>query len=118
MIKNPGEMLARIRVQKPVAVGDGINKHTEWADIGNESENDPPNWIWAKWENVHGSEAWIAESVQANSAATVSVWYSSEITRKCRVIDDAGIVFEIASIDDIRREHREMELKVKAEVNG
>lgn len=118
MIKDPGEMTARIRIQRQVTVGEGINKHTAWVDLGNVTDTDPPCWAWAKWENVHGSEAWIANSVQASAAATVSVWYNSEITRQCRVLDDAGIVYSIVSLDDIRREHRQIELKVQASVNG
>ena len=118
MIKDPGEMTARIRIQQKKTVGTGVNKHTEWIDIGNTSETEPPRPIWAKWENVHGQEAWAAESIQANAPATVSVWYNSEITRACRILDDAGIVFEIVSLDDIRREHREIEMKVRASING
>lgn len=118
MIKDPGEMAAQIRIQAPVVTGSGVNKKTYWVDIGNTSESDPPKWIWAKWENVHGAEAWTASSVQATAAATVSVWYNSRITRMCRVIDDAGIIYKIISLDDIRRGHRQIELKVRASVNG
>lgn len=118
MIKDPGEMMALIRIQVPITTGNGVHKSTSWVDIGNNSESDPARWIYAKWENVHGSEAWVASSVQATAPATVSVWYDSRITRMCRVIDDAGIVYKITSIDDIRREHRQIELKVQASVNG
>jgi head-tail adaptor len=118
MIKDPGEMTARIRIQHEITTGSGIDEHQAWVDIGNASETDPPRWVWAKWENVHGSEAWVAESVQATAPATVSVWYDERITRQCRVLDDAGIVYEIKSLDDIRREHRQIEMKVQASVNG
>lgn len=111
-------MTAQIRIQQLIVIGTGINKHTEWVDLGNESEADPPRWLWAKWENVHGSEAWIANSVQATAAATVSVWYDSRIARTCHILDDAGIVYDIVSMDDIRREHRQVEIKVKASVNS
>lgn len=118
MIKDPGEMTARIRIQAPVTVGQGIDKEIQWVDIGNKTDADPPRWVWAKWENVHGSEAWVAESVQATAPATVSVWYDERITHQCRVLDDAGIVYEIKSLDDIRREHRQIEMKVQASMNG
>ena len=118
MIKDPGEMTARIRIQAPVVTGSGVNKKTSWVDIGNTSESDPPKWIWAKWENVHGAEAWAASSVQATAPATVSVWYDTRITRMCRIVDDAGIIYKITSLDDIRREHRQIEMKVQASVNG
>lgn len=118
MIKDPGEMTARIRIQQKVTTGTGVNEYTAWVDIGNNSETDPPRWTWAKWENIHGSEAWVAESVQATAPATVSVWYDSRITRMCRIVDDAGIIYRITSLDDIRREHRQIEMKVQASVNG
>lgn len=118
MIKDPGEMTALIRIQRSVTVGQGVDEHEAWVDIGNAAETDPPKWTAAKWENVHGSEAWMAESVQATAAATVSVWYDARITRQCRVLDDAGIVYDVVSLDDIRREHRQIEMKVRASVNG
>jgi head-tail adaptor len=118
MIKDPGEMTAQIRIQVPVITGSGVNKKTSWVDIGNTSESDPPKWIWAKWENVHGAEAWTASSVQATAPATVSVWYDTRITRMCRIVDDAGIIYKITSLDDIRREHRQIEMKVQASING
>lgn len=118
MIKDPGEMTARIRIQTPVVTGSGVHKATVWVDIGNTSESDSPRWTAAKWENVHGSEAWTASSAQATAPATVSVWYDTRITRMCRIVDDAGIVYRITSLDDIRREHRQIEMKVQASVNG
>lgn len=118
MIKDPGEMTVRIRIQAPVTIGSGASKTTSWVDVGNTTAADPPRWTWAKWENVHGSEAWVAESMQATMPATVSVWYDSLITRQCRVLDDAGIAYDIKSLDDIRREHRQIELKVQASANG
>lgn len=118
MIKDPGEMTARIRIQAPVTTGSGVHKDTAWVDIGNTSESDSPRWICAKWENVHGSEAWVANSVQATAPATVSVWYDARITRMCRVVDDSGTIYKITSIDDIRREHRQIEMKVQANING
>jgi head-tail adaptor len=118
MIKDPGEMTARIRIQQNFPTGTGIHKEDHWIDLGNKSESNPPQWTYAKWENVHGAEAWTASSVQATAPATVSVWYDSRITRMCRVVDDAGIIYRITSLDDIRREHRQIEMKVQASVNG
>ena len=118
MIKDPGEMTARIRIQQNIPTGTGVHKEDHWVDLGNTSEADPPHWTAAKWENVHGAEAWAASSVQATAPATVSVWYDSHITRMCRVVDDAGVIYRITSLDDIRREHRQIEMKVQASVNG
>ncbi len=118
MIKDPGEMTARIRIQQNILTGTGVHEKDHWVDIGNTSESDSPRWIYAKWENVHGSEAWVANSVQATAPATVSVWYDARITRMCRVVDDLGTIYKITSIDDIRREHRQIEMKVQANING
>ena len=117
MIKDPGEMTARIRIQAPVTIGSGVHKTTTWTDLGPLSEKNPEGWAWVKWENVHGAEAWVASSVQATAPATVSVWYDARITRMCRIIDDAGVIYRITSLDDIRREHRQIEVKVQASVN-
>lgn len=111
-------MTARIRIQTPVTTGSGVHKVTSWVDVGNTTTSDAPRWAYAKWENAHGAEAWVASSVQATAPATVSVWYDVRITRMCRVLDDAGVVYQITSLDDIRREHRQIEMKVQASVNG
>lgn len=111
-------MMALIRIQAPITTGNGVHKSTSWVDIGNKSESDPPIWTWAKWENVHGAEAWTASSVQATAPATVSVWYDARITQMCRIVDDDGLIYRITSFDDIRREHRQIEMKVQASVNG
>ncbi len=118
MIKNPGEMTARVRIQCPKTTGEGVSKRTVWIDIGGEAEEDAPHWLYAKWEGVHGAEAWAASSVQAELAATVGVWYRPEITHKCRLLDESGRVFNIISLDDVRLRHEQIELKVKASVNG
>lgn len=118
MINSPGEMTALIRIQYPKKVGTGSFAKTIWIDIGNTLDTQPAKWIYAKWENVHGSEAWTANSVQATAAATVSVWYNSSINPQCRVVDDAGLIYNIVSCDDVRKQHFQIELKVKAAVNG
>jgi len=111
-------MTARIRIQQNLRTGTGAHGEDHWVDLGNKTESDPPQWIYAKWENVHGSEAWVASSTQATAPATVSVWYNSRITRMCRIVDDDGLIYRITSFDDIRREHRQIEMKVQASVNG
>lgn len=118
MIKDPGEMTARIRIQQNLKTGTGMHSEDHWTDLGNATEFDPPRWTAAKWENVHGAEAWVANSVQATAPATVTVWYDARITRMCRIVDDVGIIYRITSLDDIRREHRQIEMKVQASMNG
>jgi Bacteriophage head-tail adaptor len=117
MINSPGEMIAQIRIQKEVSSGTGSFVTKSWVDIGSPSDTGYP-WIYAKWENVHGTEAWAANSVQASAAATVTVWYNPSINHACRVVDDAGIVYDIVSLDDVRKRHEQIEMKLKASVMG
>jgi hypothetical protein len=62
--------------------------------------------------NVHGSEVWNAELVQAEEPATVMIRYLAGLDRTCSVVKN-GKRFEIVSIDDIQDRHELMELKVK-----
>lgn len=68
--------------------------------------------IWAKWVNVHGSEAWTANSVQATEAATVTIRYRSDVDLT-NCLDKNGKIFEIVSIDNIQERNEYLELKVK-----
>lgn len=72
---------------------------------------------WASWVNVHGSEAWIAASVQSQRAATVTIRYNPLVNERLRIVYK-GIVYEIVSIDNIKEQNRVLELKVRACVNG
>jgi|SRR3990167_4244732 len=67
---------------------------------------------WAKWVNVHGGEAWAAQSVQAEGAATVTIRYLDGVDMTC-VVQKGEDLFEIVSIDDVRERHEYLELKVK-----
>jgi SPP1 family predicted phage head-tail adaptor len=69
--------------------------------------------IWSKWTNVHGQEAWLANSVQARMAATVLIRYTDKIDPTCMVQKDSQY-FEIISMDDIQNQHEYIELKVQA----
>ena len=73
--------------------------------------------VWANWVNVHGSEVWAADSVQAQKAATVSIRYRSGIDEKCRIKYN-DIIYEIISIDNVRERNMVLEMKVRAAVNG
>ena len=114
---NAGDLNARIRIQRKVTSGSGSFKKEEWVDIGNESSSDSPRYKNAKWVGVHGSEAWIAESVQAERAATVTVRLDKRINEACRVLY-GDTVYKIVSMDDISQLHHWLEIKVKASVNG
>jgi SPP1 family predicted phage head-tail adaptor len=74
--------------------------------------------VWAKWVNVHGTEAWtVANTLGAMQAATVTIRYRAGIDPTCAVEKDAEI-WEIVSIDDIQERHEFLELKVKRVVSG
>ncbi len=81
-----------------------------------------PTWttiaeVWSKWVNVHGSEAWAAQSVQAEQPATVTIRYRSGIDTTCSLLKGSDR-FEITSIDDLRERHEYLELKVKRNRSG
>lgn len=86
----------------------------------------------AKWVNVHGQEAWLADAQGAIKAATVTVRYRSEVDETCvimvgmtveEVIDEndiltgwtftGGEIFEIVSMDNIQQLNEYIEFKVK-----
>ena len=98
----------RIIIQRLIRNGEGSFAEESWQDICN---------VWANWINVHGSEVWAAESVQALKAATVTIRYRSDVDEKCRVVFN-GVTYEIVSVDNIRQRNRVLEMKVKATVNG
>lgn len=114
---NAGDLNTRIRIQYKLSKGSGSFKTEEWADIGNNVASDPPRVKYAKWVGVHGSEAWAAESVQAERAATVTIRFDKLVNEACRILN-GNIVYKIVSMDDIGQKHRWLELKVKAEVKG
>ena len=98
----------RIKIQEKVAPGIGSFAVEEWYDKFE---------VWAHWVNVHGSEAWIADSVQAQRAATVTIRYRPDITEKMRIVyKDA--VYLIVSIDNVRERNRILQIKVRAFFNG
>lgn len=95
-----------IERSKRTGVGSFTNK--DWEEVGT---------AWVRWINVHGSEVWAAESVQALKPATVTMRYRKDIDEKCRIVFN-GVPYEIVSIDNIRQQNRLLEMKVRAAVNG
>lgn len=68
--------------------------------------------VMSKWTGVHGSEAWTAQTVQAQRAATVLIRYRDDMDETCAV-QLSNDVYEIVSMDDIEARHEYLELKVK-----
>jgi len=103
-ITNPGELDTKITLhRRTVTTGAGGFQKPALVKIDD---------VWSKWTNVHGQEAWIASSVQANAAATVLIRYNSQIDPTC-VVEKEGQYYEIVSLDDIQNRHEYIELKVK-----
>ena len=128
---NPGEMRTRIVLARREMTTDagGFNKPT----------HPYISRVWARWKNVHGSEAWTAaEALGAEAAATVLIRYRPDIDETCLVVKDAfvsetvpehegdpvsltytgGQIYEIVSMDDIGERHEYIELKVKRKKAG
>lgn len=114
---NAGELRTKIRIQNQVSSGIGSFATKSWVDVGNTSASDTPKYIYAKWVNVHGSEAWIADSVQAEAGATVTIRYRPNVTHSCRILL-GDMVYKIVSLDNVRQRNQWLEIKVKAAVNG
>lgn len=106
---NPGDLRNRITLQsRTITSEDGGFQHPAWTTIAD---------VWAKWSNVHGSEAWTAASLQAEQAATVVIRYRSDVNVRCAVLK-GSTRYEIVSIDDIQERHEYLELKVKRMTAG
>lgn len=106
---NPGDLRTSIKVQKRSVTTDAGGFQTvAWTDVAT---------VWCKWENVHGSEAWQANTIGAEMAATVLIRYEANVDTTCCVLKDTER-YEIVSMDDIRDRHEYIELKVKRMVGG
>lgn len=114
---NAGDLRTRIRIQYKKKTGTGSFATSEWVDLGNENAQQPEKYIFAKWVNVHGSEAWAANSMQAERAATVTIRYNSAVNETHTILLN-GVRYQIVSIDNIGQMNHWLEIKVKAAVNG
>jgi SPP1 family predicted phage head-tail adaptor len=105
----PGELNVKITLQaRTVSSNAGGFETAKWSTLAE---------VWSRWINVHGSEAWAAQSVQAEQAATVTIRYQAEVDATCSVVRGSDR-FEIVSIDDIRERHEYLELKVRRVRSG
>jgi SPP1 family predicted phage head-tail adaptor len=106
---NPGELRTRIALQqRSVTQNAGGFQVEAWATATE---------VWARWENVHGSEVWAAQSTRAVQPATVLIRYRADVDETWRVLR-AGLAFEIVSLDDIQNRHEYIELKVRRMAEG
>jgi SPP1 family predicted phage head-tail adaptor len=107
---NPGEMRTRITLKnRSVTKQAGGAQKPTYATVAT---------VWAKWANVHGTEAWtVANTIGAVRAATVTIRFKAGIDLTCALEKD-GEIWEIVSIDDIQELHEFLELKVKRIASG
>jgi SPP1 family predicted phage head-tail adaptor len=103
-VTNPGEMRTSVTLKnRSVTTDSGGARVPTYSTIAT---------VWAKWANVHGSEVWAAESVNAIAPATVMIRYRSGIDHTCVVVKGSDI-YEIVSIDNIQERNEYLELKVQ-----
>ena len=98
----------KVIIKVPKSTGEGSFADVEWVEGGT---------AWVRWINVHGSEVWASESVQALKAATVTMRYRTDINEMCRLTFN-DVDYEIVSIDNVRQLNRVLEIKVRAAENG
>jgi SPP1 family predicted phage head-tail adaptor len=110
-----GRLNTPIRIQQQMITGSGINKAISWVDMDNTSPTDAASYIFACWEGLYGSEAWVADSVQAERPAKVTIRYRADVNEKCRVLRD-GVEYRIVSANSDKRQW--LEMRVKGAVNG
>ncbi len=101
---NPGELRTSVVLEsRTITTNAGGAQEPSYTTIAT---------VWAKWTNVHGSEVWTAQAVQAVHPATVLIRYRSDINLACAV-SKGSERFEIVSIDNIGERNEYLELKVK-----
>jgi SPP1 family predicted phage head-tail adaptor len=100
---NPGELRTPITLQtRTISTASGGFQSPTYSTLAT---------VWAKWVNVHGTEVWASQSVEAVAPATVFIRYRNDVDNTCIVLKDSKI-YEIISIDDVRNMHEYLELKV------
>ena len=114
LVTNPGELRTQVILAKRVIGEDAGGFPTTSFDLIAQ--------VWAKWINVHGSEAWTSSSLGFTAPATVLIRYREELDATCVVIKGGqlnglvitgGEVFQIVSMDNIQERNEYLELKVQ-----
>ena len=116
---NPGDLRTKIRIQKREASrrpGE-ISSKIEWIDIGNTSGADLPRYTRCQWSGAHGDETFSDDALQGTHFATIRLRYDPRINEICRVLLGSD-AWEITSLDDVRQQHRWMEIKLKRKAAG
>jgi len=104
-ITNPGELRTPITLQEPT-----ITKDTGGAQRASWTAGTP---VYAKWENLHGTEVWAAaQAGEAVSAATVRIRYRSDVSARTSILKK-NVRYEIVAIDNIQEHNEYLELSVQ-----
>lgn len=110
---NPGELRTKVKLgTRTVATEAGgfrVGMVAFTAITGGE--------VWARWQNVHGTEVWAAQSANVQEAATVLIRYRSDVDPTMGVQLGSNW-YEIVSMDNIQNRNEFIELKVKRVVAG
>ncbi len=102
-VTNPGELRTSIVLKsRTVTIDAGGFQVPGWSTIAT---------VWAKWTNVHGQEAWIAQTAQAGQAATLLIRYRSDVDPTYAVFKGSDR-WDIVSMDNIGERNEYIELKV------
>ena len=106
---NPGEMRTKITLKSRSVTEDAGGFQTPTLVTIAE--------VWSKWVNVHGTEVWAAQSVNAIQAATVTIRYRAGVDTSIVVVKGT-LEYEVVSVDDIQERHEYLEMKVKRVAAG
>jgi len=106
---NPGELRTLVRFVRIVRTQDDENFYQE-------TEEDVLLCM-AKWQNVHGNEAFSEAMATLAEPATLTVRYWDGIRPELLVYKDGDTApFEVISVDDVEDRHAWMEVHVKRQV--
>lgn len=103
-VTNPGDLRTKITLKKPtITKAAGGAQVVTWSTLAT---------VWAKWINVHGSEVWQSQVVQAVSPATVLIRYRVDVDTACSIFKGTDR-YDIVSVDNIQERNEYLEIKVK-----
>lgn len=108
-----------IRVQRKTVkrVSGQLDPTVDWLDIGTTTPDEPPQYKRCQWTNAHGAESIRDNLVSGVMTATIIVRWDPRIDATCRVTC-GDEVWRITSVDDVRAQHRWMEITLERTVKA
>lgn len=101
---NPGELRTPVTfLERGITVNPGGFQVADLVEIDT---------VKVKWTNAHGAETWQAQSMQAESLATLVRRYRSGLDTTC-LVQKGSDLYEIVSNDNIQERGEYLEIKVK-----